>query len=743
MAFCIPKQVADTLKKAASRGEVKLESLYQMTSEQRREFFEGYTDKLNALEINAGFEQAMASSQKSALETWVNNTFSAKEKAKRQDMIDKIQELDEAKVLTPTEMDMFLQDMVSSKLGLTVTAEEAGEISKKSKELQVEYDKPLDKFGNRDVSYFAKRKEMVDYMKSLQPSSKLKVLTGVVGKGAMLFNIKSALINIVGNTLQGIEQSFERRVASNQYVGRVDKQIVKEYTAKVSEIYKASRYDLSRMYEYSEGQKVLGEKMVHSEGKGAVRKLGRIYEDIVFDKLLGAPDVYFARLSFIDAINLASTKIAKSEGLRGEALKVRATELFTKAAAVETNGEGIMIREQGIADANFATFQNESTYTKVALGIRGLLNDATGDFRVGDLLMPFVKTPANVAGVALDVAGLGLIRGAMKLRTAIPAYRAGNPQPMQEATRLMVRTGLGSTAAFILSLLIDPDDFVGFWPTDPKEQELLKLQGANSNSIRIGGKWVSLDYFGFLGGALVGILYARKYGGNLPDIMFNYALGAGKEQLLQVPGVEESNQLISDLQKMQPGDPNAVKELSGESLLSTVDFIRSRSIPGIVNDIAKALDDSEREVDWKNPLQKVQASIPGARTLLPEKVDIFGEVIKGEPWWSSILFGARMKTNRDGRITDELTKLDDAGNLPSITRPDKTSPRFKSLKEQIGDKKFEEAMSYFRNEYKTQIDRLIRSSSYNNMNEETKVESWNSIKRKLMDRTLKKYNYKK
>ena len=744
MSFCIPKHIVVKLLAGARSGDIEIKKLYTMTSIERRQLFQKYVDVATAKEINAGFEKSMSSTQRNAIAGWVKDTFVGREEKKQTDIFDKIASLKETGLLDPQTEDNFLMDLVGEKLGITVTAKEAQEISQRADKLKAEYDKGLDKFGIPQTSYFIEKKKMDDYLKSLNPTSSLKVLTSVAGRGAMLFSLKSPITNIIGNTEQAIEQSFERRIMSKKYRGVVDKAIIKEYMKKSAEIYKAGHFDASRADSYSDGSKTLGEMITHSQGKGLARRIGRFYEDVVFDKLMGNPDVIFARHVFVDSANLFATKIAESEGLTGQALKDRANQLFLDAASPSaTTPEGLLVREQAKAEALFSTYQNDSSMSDLSLGIRNLLNKASGDLMLGDQIMPFVKTPANVISMSLDAGGFGFIKGTSGLlKGAIREFRSGNPKPLRDVGRNYLRSGMGMLFAAILAFLIDPDDFVGLWPTNPSEQELLKAKGGNSNMIRVGGKWISLDYFGFLGSPLVGFMYAKKYGKNLPEAMYNYVAGVAA-QTLQIPGLEESKNLISSIQSLVPGEYETMGSKMKKNLVGLVDQIRARIVPGFVADLAKAFDDSEREADPDSVIEKIMASIPGLRNQLPKRTDVFGEVIKGEPWYSVILFGARVKTGRESKVVDEMVRLDNAGQLPTLSRPEKTSPRVKSLKDQLGDVKFAEAMTYFRKNYYDDVSRKINSGSYKRLNDEDKKKELNKIKDDNLEKMLKRYKYKK
>lgn len=742
--FCIPRHISAKLKEAASKGEINIKTLYEMNSKQRNEFWKKYVNEETAQFINSGFEKSVLDEQQSSLQNWVKNTFDIKDKARQKNAIDKIGELSQSGALNPENAENFLSDLVANKLGITVSAEEAQKIDMLSRELNEEFNKPVDQYGLPNTSYFKKRQEMEKYLRSLTPSNQLKVFTSIIGRGSMLFSIKSPLVNIIGNTIQQTEQKFEKRISSNNYSGKVDKSLMNGYVKRSNEIYKETGYDVTRMNSYSDGMKILGEDIVHSEGAGPVRKVGRFYEDAVFKKLLSGPDVYFSSLSFADSANLGATLVAKEEGLTGQALKDRAGEIFRDATSVSPKTvQGEYLRETAIADALVATFQDETNYSKLALLIRSGFNMVSGDLRIGDQIMPFVKTPANVVGMTLDAGGIGAVKGFWKLPQAVKEMKGGDPSLMRQVAKEFTRAGLGMTAAFLLASLFDPDDFIGRYPTSKSEQELLTTKKARENSIRIAGKWVSLDYFGFLGGPLVGFLYAKKYGKDLPSAMYSYGSGV-LIQSQNIPGFEAIKDLTTAIGQLKPEEGEGMADTLSKFKTSALDYLRSRTVPGFVYDIAKAMDASEREVDSKNPSEKFKSTIPGLRQTLKEKEDVFGAVIKGEPWWSVMLFGSRVQTARDSKVISEVDRLNEAGFIPALNRPEKSAnSRASQLKEQIGPEKFNTAIQTFRDKYMVGVSKLIDSGSYKRMNDEDKKKAIDKVKDDSLEYMLKRFGYKK
>jgi hypothetical protein len=749
-AFCIQPELALQLKEAARKGEITMQKLFDMSSEDRNKLFSNYSDKETATQINAGFEKAMVSNQKKVMEGWVKRTFSAQEKKSGRyiDIQDKINELDKLGVLTPEKEKAYLSDLVATKLGATVTSDEAKIISEHATKLE-QLSKETSEFGTNTVEYFQAKKQLDDYLASLTPSSNLKVLTSTVGRGSMLASFKSPLLNIESNTIQGFLASVERRISGRSFQA-LNNDYANRYMSFINKVYDKSGYDLSRFEALGGGRKTLGEDFLHSQGTGPIRALGRVYEDVVFKKMQGAPDVMFSAFHFADSANLKSTVIAKTEGLTGTATKNRALEIFKDATRLEPKTkEGIMVRAQAVADATRATYTNKSIYSDIGLGIRKIFNIASGDFRAGDNMMPFVKTPANVLGAGLESSGVFVpIDTVYRLGKMANMVRQGegwgssSKEAFAGYFRSLTRAGLGITGAYIISGLIKPEDFIGAWPTTPKEQQLLSLQNAPTNSIRIGGKWVSLDYLGPLGAPLLGFLYGKKYGDKTPvDAIFQYYQGA-RQPLQNLPGLQQIAQTYAYL-KTPPSNKDSLGDVAKEQAKNILGFISSRIIPGFVSDYAKIDDKYVRSVDKNDIFAQVQSNIPGIRQGLPIKKNLFGDEVKTEPWVLTLLFGARVKNAAEGEIIDQLVALDKEGELPAITDVSKSSTRAKALKKQIGEDKFSNAMTDFGKNLKQAFIEIIQDEEYKSATPQEKKKMLDKAKETTFNDMLDTYGYEK
>lgn len=739
MSFCIPKNLLSKLKESALKGEVNIAELYKMSSSERREFFAKYTDKELGKFINTKFEDAMISKQKDALTKWAQSVFTPEAKSKPvfKTVLDKINSLDELGVLNPKSEDSFLEDLVSDKLGVSITPDEVKAISVKAKKIQEAQMRLGDnigdpKFEKEMTDFFVAKKDMDNYLLGLNPANKLKVFTGTIGRGMMLASVKSPILNIGSNTEIGITEALSRRLA-NASLKTADNKLALDYVKMTNRLYQKTGYDISRMVNLADtgvsGGRVLGLDTVHAAGPGAIRKTGQVVEDVVFKQLMGAPDVAFSSVHFADSVNLNALKSAKGN-------KVKAQELMRDSMRiVPQTPEGEILRAQGILDAQYATYTNKTWASKVSEGIRKVLNDVSGDVRVGDFVMPFVKTPANVIAAGLDYGGLGALKALGKTAKYLANGRVGTKEYVRGISRDLFRAGLGLTGAVMITNQLKDEDFIGAY--DPSRAQIASLENSNTNSVRIRNKWISIDWFGPLGVPMSAIMYARKYGDTAPEKAFQYVKGAGTV-IQNLPGIDTLSDLIGNTYKKG----QTLEEMGAEALKYSVDNLSARMLPSIISDTAKATDKFEREAG-KDPFKKLQSKIPFLRQSLPEKKNIFGEQIKTEPAWSTILFGSRVKTDKETPLLKELKDISEAtGKSINFTDWNRTtSVKIAQFKSKMPDV-YDEAIIYYGQELKKELDKLMASSKYNNADDVEKLKMINNIDSDAIDNTFKHYRFK-
>jgi len=716
--LCIPKGIAANMKIALRKGEINIQQLADVkeSGERRKMFRNILNDEALATFVNTEFEKALVSERQDALKNWAKKVFVGKQRPAYEGVIKKIEALNEVDAFN----NAALEDLVMDKLGVNIGKKDADMIVKKATELQKLYSPKLGDpmtYKNETIQFFKKKKELEDIMQDLGPHSKMAVMTQTVFRGNMLFSAKSPTLNIISNTTGGIVKAFERRVFAKRPMG-LNRDLSWEYIKMVNSIYKESGYDVSRMLSVDDDMaisKILGERIPKSRGR-----IGKFYEDIVFTWGLGKPDVAFSSVHFADAATLHSTQLAKKEGLTGEALKARAREILTNALSFNPSEEGLLVREYAVGEALRSTYTSKTWYDSVALKVRDVLNDATGSLNLGSVFDPFVKTGSNVIGQGIDASGVSAIRGLWKMARVMKIDGAeGFKKYMPELSKELIVSGVGMTAAFLLTrLLPDDDDFMGAY--DPRRHEIEKLRNSTYNAIKIKGKWISLEYAGPLAVPIASILYARKYGkGTMSDKLMMYG-GGLLSQAKQIPGTSALGDALNFIQtsKVQGLEfEKLAKNLTG----STLDFLRARFIPGFIYDVARG-GDVQRYIYGKTKLDTavnaLKRTVPGLRKTLPEKRTIYGDQLKEESFLSGLFFGSRVKTEISTEITREVLRLDFNGQKPVLLDLSRTTRKgVVALKEKLSESDFNEANNKFRDELGKNYLLVIRSPKYENMDD--------------------------
>ena len=610
------------------------------------------------------------------------------------------------------------QLMIEKSMGIGLDEDQIDYIHDNVRQLQDIVKETVSNNGNISIEAFKQIRKMYDTIESYTPSSNVAVWSSIIGRGAMLASIKSPILNIISNAENMITETLSRK-ALNIVTGQsndniVDSNIVNDYLKWSYNVYQASGYMPSVTSDILGGRPILGEKRLTSQGQGKVRAIGRFAEDIVFKELMGLPDSISKDLNFVSVAGNKATQQAYKEGLSGDKAKARANELFKDAILLRPmTEEGDIIRNESMKAAHEATFTQDSEISKIALRIRDVLNSK--EFKAGDFLVPFVKTPANVVALGMEYS-LGSIYTVYHIKDII-----NNPQSdiSQAAIKAGVRNGIGMILAMMLAGLVDDDDYIPEYDNaSPKQRDIAKLKNAPFNSIRIGNKWINLDYFGPLAIPMAGILTARA-----KQDLTGFLQGVSG-QALKTPGVKEINSLIGDVTRaVQYGV--SYKKIAEDVFNWGVEQTASRTIPAIFTDFGKLIDKYERETGGEM-VRRVMAKIPVLREELPIKTDITGRKIETET--TNILFGSRVKTAVDDAVVKEIDRLNKAGNAPTISDPTRYG-KFRSLETEEKDK----IRTKFNQEYGRKAREKIASSAYKRLDDAQKKKELNKIRKKISD----------
>lgn len=755
---CIPKIAATKLINSL-KGD-GLSRLQNMSSKERREFFSKAVGEEMGSKVNAEFERAIVANTKSALKEFAEK-LTGVTRSNKKDVIARIDKLD-AKGLFDGNV---LEDYISEFLGAKISVKEVGKIkvlsaqtSKAEASLKKEYANVVSS-GKITPEY---TKSLVDYAKALRdtdefllgntPNDWSSTLWNNM-KASMLFNPASWNLNIISNLVHAGVTKVERRIANMRMSG-YSSDLVRDWKQTMLTVRKETGYDMSRALSIDEllQKKVIGEEM--SIGKD------NFFTKFVYNGALGTPDAWAGRMAFADALDLETATIAHGMGLRGAAAKEKARELFLDGIqVVPTTPEGLLARKNSVLEAQFATWTNPGVIANATLKFKAGLNKfaekslGLRGFKLGDMIEPFVKTPANVAAYGLDASGLGIVRGAGELASLMKNYKLlteiQRKKQLGNALRLSMRTGFGVGGAIALAAFIPEDNFVGAY--DPNRVKYEQLRNSTFNAIRIGNKWYSLDYASGFAAPLVAVLYARKYGdGNPAKMLMQYAVGMA-DQTTNIPFVGSLKDIgVQMNQKVNPDDPNAAQKTM-EAIYDIFNNQITSRVPGLVNNVAKLFDSTEKEATGF--IETLQSKIPVLRNKLDSKQDMFGQDILTESGMNKtgvdkyiagltqILAGARIKTAKDTPHGNEVLRLKNSGTPVSLTAwKYRLGARQTRLKEKVGD---DEYRRIYKEEYGSKmidgINKKLGSEKYKKLSDADKKKEINKLNDTVMDSIYSKY----
>lgn len=261
--------------------------------------------------------------------------------------------------------------------------------------------------------------------------------------------------------------------------------------------------------------------------------------------------------------------------------------------------------EQAEQEALEAVFQNQSKLSDAALKTRRALNTVgTNDFGLGDVLIPYAQTPANLAQQGINYSPFGAIKGIANLT------QGNQRQASLDFARSLLGTGLiGGGYGLSKAGLMTPSQFDDNYQTNKKIRENLQPLGIRPD--QIGDMW----YAPFQPMSIpLAVGNAVAYGKD--------PLQAGINTVVDLPFLQGISKGLRDLQEGNYAQ-------AGVNVASS---IPSQFVPTLGSQIAQTIDPYQRETYDPNKLQyglnSAIAKVPFASKTLPEKIDVTGQPIE-------------------------------------------------------------------------------------------------------------------
>lgn len=296
-------------------------------------------------------------------------------------------------------------------------------------------------------------------------------------------------------------------------------------------------------------------------------------------------------------------------------------QMRTNKVAVPT-AEMIEIATQ---EALQRTWQDDNGFTKFVGNLKRVLNTVNvKGYGLGDVLIKFTKTPANIAKAIYDlspVAAISVTKNAVALNRAI---KSGKDVAMAQKTFVKsFSNAVAGTMLYALMIALFNAGLLTGGSDDDKDVAAFEkwVQGVPSYSINLGGRWFSYEWMQPIGAAAAIV----------SDFMEAKEVGTGAWDSI-VLALKSGGNVFTNQSFLQSFQRLFSADTLWDGVLDTLLSDPSAWVPQILSQFANLFDDKRRVTyDKASPLRTFYNSfaykIPGLRNTLTEDVDVFGRTI--------------------------------------------------------------------------------------------------------------------
>lgn len=429
---------------------------------------------------------------------------------------------------------------------------------------------------------------------------------------SMLFNPKTQVRNVAGNALIMPVNSF-----GDLFSSYADKLIAKKTgvrttgTTNIKAILKGIKkgaYEATNDYKKGINTKDMeGNRFEISDGKSFSEKnlMGRTLNrtESLLNYVMDVGDRVFSEAAF-------------ENSLQNQLVLNNTTEITQ---------EMIDIAHQ---EALSRTWNDNNNYTKFVLGVRKGLNKLNiNGYGLGDVLIPFAKTPANLTKAIVDYSPAGLVSTISKGINLKRSLTNGQyTATMQHEFVQSLGKATAGTMLYILGIALAKAGITSGDSDDDKDTAnfLKNTLGINSYSIKIGGKSFTYDWAQPLAAPLsITANVVNSKSGDSKALLEGIvgSLDSAGSILLEQSFLQSINDVLNDNDGVVSGIINEILELP------------ARAVPTFSKQIADLVDGTQRtSFEYGKPIQSainsIKAKIPFVSKTLNPSVDTMGREIQ-------------------------------------------------------------------------------------------------------------------
>ena len=532
---------------------------------------------------------------------------------------------------------------------------------------------------------------------------------------SMLFNPKTQVRNVVGNAvimpvnaISDIVSSYADKVISKKTGVRTSGNINVKAMIKG---FKEGAYQATNDYKKGINTKDMdGNRFEIGEGKSFTEKtiIGKSLNNVegMLNYVMDIGDRMFSQSSFENSLQNQMLLNNVTEATQ-EMIDIARTESLQR------------------------TWNDNNGYTKFVLDVRKGLNKINiKNYGLGDILIPFAKTPANLTKAIVDYSPLGLVN------SLIDGYNLKKSLSNEQYTAKMQHKfvqNLGKATAgtmlYILGYSLAKAGIISGESDDDKDISnfMKNTLGVSSYSIKIGNKSFTYDWAQPIAAPLSmmgNIVNSKNKGTAFLESVISSLDSAGSI-LLEQSFLQSLNDVLNDNDGVVSGLINEVLQLP------------ARAVPTFSKQIVDMTDSTQRtSYEYGKPLQSainsIKAKIPGLSKTLAPSVDTLGREIQRYGGKNNIfnvfLNPANINTENISESAKEIYRLyKETGETNIMPR---VSPYYINKNGEKIILSAEKRSHYQKISGKIiedNIQRLLKLSNYNIMNDKDKASVVNDV----------------
>ena len=361
-------------------------------------------------------------------------------------------------------------------------------------------------------------------------------------------------------------------------------------------------------------------------------------------------------------------------------------------------------------EAYKATFKDDTKLATILSDVRRTLGVS------GDIVMPFTKTPANIAMRGIDYSPVGVANALVKLKNAKSNVEVSN------ALTLLGQGATGTAAIAVGYALAQSGIIQGALSDDKDEAQWEKSHGKLAYSIKVGDNYYTFDWAQPASIPIIlgtTIYQCMQDSDNALDTIYQGAVAA--------------TNAWSDLSPLQTltdifgGNGTPAENIADTFLEAPLGWI-----PAQLGAAARIGDTTQRVTydntsKLNNIINQAKSKIPGMSQALPVAYDTWGNPIKrqdstGEAALANLLNPGQIGNIRETPIDDEINDLY-ASTGDAAVFPKKAAWSYKINGEtvKLNSEQYSEYQRIMGQNAYGMASALINSASYNNMSDDQKA----------------------